>query len=393
MIKFSCKNCAQQISVEDKHSGRRGKCPKCGQVVVVPDKSTIVTFQCGTCGRKINVSKMYAGKKGKCPKCNIIFVIPKGQTGGSVAIQAEPASEEITPKVFGPDPRLFDMPQEKAGKNQHPGQQVVPDKTLENLHKLRESFRKFEPEPVPERKLPWIIDIFLYPVNVPGLTVLGIIILIPLLINILARLLGPFGFFVSIPGFFVKIVIGLYMCWYFIECIRDSANGGLRAPETIGSMASLGEMFWQFLRLVACYAFFFGPVTFYSAYNNFYDAKTSSAVFWSLQTYGVFFFPMGILAVVMFDSVRGLNPVLIVQSIISTFLLYCGLVILFYGLAFLFIIGIVGLILAGIIGGWGLSLVLTFVFISIGFVWLLFVVGHLLGRFYWKYQEKLNWEV
>jgi len=43
------------------------------------------------------------------------------------------------------------------------------------------------------------------------------------------------------------------------------------------------------------------------------------------------------------------------------------------------------------------SLIMSFVFllfaIMVGFLWMLFVTGHLLGRFYWRYKEKLYWEV
>jgi DNA-directed RNA polymerase subunit RPC12/RpoP len=419
MIKFSCKNCAQQISVEDKHSGRRGKCPKCGQVVVVPDKSTIVTFQCGTCGRKINVSKMYAGKKGKCPKCNIIFVIPKGQTGGSVAIQAEPASEEITPKVFGPDPRLFDMPQEKAGKNQHPGQQVVPDKTLENLHKLRESFRKFEPEPVPERKLPWIIDILLYPINKSGLTMLLIFIGIPLFMEIFVK--GLFLLTRGFPPFYVfallfliislllNITIRFYRYWYLSECIRDSADGQIRASETIANTPGLWELFIIFLRIYICIIVLSAPVYYYLLNSRGVERSFSSLfsftifflwivvtevgkggiTFHVLLFFAVFLFPMTILSVVMFGSLRGLNPVLVLRSLLCTFVPYCGLIVLLCVLWLPVILMRKFIVTEVVSGQAGLLLYLPRTF----GIYLMLVGSHLLGRFYWKYQEKLNWEV
>ncbi len=49
---------------------------------------------------------------------------------------------------------------------------------------------------------------------------------------------------------------------------------------------------------------------------------------------------MSILAVVMFDSINGVNPILIVRSIISTFVQYCGFVALVYGLGILFNVGV-----------------------------------------------------
>ena len=69
MIRFACSNCNRLISVDEKYSGKKGKCPKCGSGVVVPERSTIIEFSCGSCGHKISVPERQGGKKGACPKC------------------------------------------------------------------------------------------------------------------------------------------------------------------------------------------------------------------------------------------------------------------------------------------------------------------------------------
>jgi len=76
MISFSCKKCGQKLSVEDKHSGKRVKCPKCGSIGVVPDNSDKIKFQCDSCSQSIIVPQIHAGKKGKCPKCKNPVVVP-----------------------------------------------------------------------------------------------------------------------------------------------------------------------------------------------------------------------------------------------------------------------------------------------------------------------------
>jgi hypothetical protein len=101
---------------------------------------------------------------------------------------------------------------------------------------------------------------------------------------------------------------------------------------------------------------------------------------------------MGLLAVVMFDSSTAFNPVLWLGSIFSTFFQYCGLVLLVTGIVLAFSV------LTGIgetedaeqipIG----TKILEAVF-SCLLLYIVFVVAHLLGRFYWRNQEKLNWEV
>ena len=76
VIRFACSNCSRLISVDEKHSGKKGKCPKCGRGVVVPERSTLIEFPCGSCGHKISVPERQGGKKGKCPKCQSPVVVP-----------------------------------------------------------------------------------------------------------------------------------------------------------------------------------------------------------------------------------------------------------------------------------------------------------------------------
>jgi DNA-directed RNA polymerase subunit RPC12/RpoP len=412
MIKFLCKNCGQKLNVEDKHSGKRVKCPKCGSVGVVPDDSTTIKFHCKNCGHKISVPQIHAGKKGKCPKCKNVIVVPTlkeipAKSTKPVRFTCSMCEEEI--KV-SEDSRgkltecphcgcYVEVPSEKIpAEAEKPKTSIQLSKEESVSEKPRESPGVLEKKtpiedasPAGKRRLPWLIDIFLYPTSRGGLTTIAIII---------ALIILP-GCCISgrrIVGFLLRIIwmVGVYsyMYWYFSECVGDSAAGGLRAPEALSISESFGEMFQNYLRLLACYAFFFGPVTFYYyACIRFSHTRPNAVIFWSLQTYGVFFFPMGILAVVMFDSVRGLSPALLIRSIASTFLPYCGLVILFYGLGILFVIGIVGSTSAGRAVGSILSLILTLISILVGFIWMLLVAGHLLGRFYWRYEEKLNWNV
>ncbi len=361
MIKFSCKNCGHKLGVKDEMAGKKGKCPGCGGIITVPEKSLLVSFRCENCGRNISALPTQSGKKGKCPNCNQTLVVP--QLHGLT---------------------LLDAPAEYKLQDQQPSPPASTQQEFENDENEREF--KEETESDEQRKLPWFIDILLYPTSAPGLTHLAIFIGVPFLIYLVRQMLGPFALTLWLPSLIVNVLIGLYMCWYFAECVRDSANGGIRAPESFAS-ADIGSMFGQWLYVAACYALFVAPATFYSIFAGGIDA-----VFWILVAYGVFFFPMGLLAAVMFDSSSAFNPILWIGSIFSTFFQYCGLVFLIAGLflAFRAMIGIVesyapeqNTIGTGILGAALLCPML----------YLVFVVAHLLGRFYWKYQDSLNWEV
>ena len=338
----------------------------------------MIKFRCKDCNHKISVPKIHAGKKGKCPKCKNIVVIPKVENTGLVISQSKTGDLKSSSKSSGFDLTFLDIPQKNKEVNQPGTEERLSDKTFEDLQKLEEKLETEQAEPAGKRKLPWLIDIFLYPASVPGLTILAIIIGIPLLIDIAAGLAGPFGFFLAIPGFIIKIVILLYIYWYYCECIRDSAAGGVRAPETLAATPGIGDMAWQLIRIVGCLAFFSAPALIYFQYT-----RKSDTIFFSLLAYAIFFFPMGLLAVILFDSFSALNPLLLIGSVFSAFFQYSGLVLVFIAASLLIVK--TGSILP--------RLQILFLIFRCACIYLTMVTAHLLGRFYWRYQEKLNWEV
>jgi hypothetical protein len=93
----------------------------------------------------------------------------------------------------------------------------------------------------------------------------------------------------------------------------------------------------------------------------------------------------------MFDSVKGLNPILLLSSIFSTFSQYCVLVILVIGIIFSFIS------FAKLTGTENTQkFSITMIFIEGIFIFLetyiALIIAHLIGWFYWRNKEKLNWE-
>ncbi len=384
MIRFCCEHCAHKISVQDKGVGKRGKCPTCGGVIVVPAESTIIEFLCENCNRKISVPKINAGKKAICPKCNNTFIIPAIQLPGSAATQDYSGDliARTTDSTHGLT--LIDVPEEYRLKDEPVDEFNVSEEGGDRQQESEEDSEE-ETESAEQRKLPWIIDIFLYPISLPGLMNLGIFTILLLLMSLTRRLLGPYMYFRFSPGILINIAVGIYLCWYVTECVRDSAKGGRRAPEAFATVG-LGEMWSQSLHIIGCYLIFLGPALFYSIFSNKTDI-----VFWPLLAYGVFFFPMGLLACIMFDSISGLNPVLLIGSIFSTFFQYCGLVLLINGIVLGF--RAIQTIRTSNIQRETFTMIILGAVFSVILLYVAFVVAHLIGRFYWRYQDKLNWEV
>jgi len=385
MIRFYCEHCAHKISVRDKDIGRQGKCQKCGGVIVVPTESTIIDFICQYCERKISAPRSHAGKKAICPKCRNTFFIPAIYAPGSNANQDYSGDLIARTTDASHGLTLMDVPEEYKLKEEPAYESSVSEEALNPQQEYQEDSESEEAESAEQRKLPWIVDIFLYPISFPGLMHLGIFTIIPLLISLVGRLLGPLGMAIALPGFLINIAISLYLAWYITECVRDSAKGGQRAPEAFAT-AGLGEMWSQSLHIIGCYLIFLGPVLFYSAFSNKTDI-----VFWLLLAYGVFFFPMGLLACVMFDSISGLNPILLIVSIFSTFFQYCGLVLLISGI----VLGYKAIPMTQTDNAQSNTVTITLLGSAFFLIllYITFVVAHLLGRFYCQYEEKLNWEV
>jgi hypothetical protein len=331
-----------------------------------------------------------------------------------------PGASEISTKGSILDPRLFDISQGSGLAGQPAAQGYVSDKAFEEMQKLQggAGVSGVDSEPPPQRKLPWIIDIFLYPASKPGLTMVGIFIGVPLLMGLFVRFLKllavqfppfyVFAVFFLVISLIINIVILLYKYWYLGECVRDSAGGQIRAPETI-AVTPCFEIFSSFLRIFVCVIIFSAPVFYYLLKSGGVD-RNGVSLFWFvllfsqnvmseigkggtafhlLLLFAVFFFPMTVLSVVMFDSFRGLNPILIVRSIFRTFFYYCGLVVLISLLSVPIILLRKFVVTEVISGRPGLFLNLP----TAAGIYLMLVVAHLLGRFYWKYQEKLNWDV
>lgn len=341
-----------------------------------------IRFKCPHCGSRLSVPADRAGRRGKCPRCKQALKVPEAPEPPVVGVSEKSGSPE--PALIPPalDLALLDVPPTGT-------QETYPDESQETYEQLRGMQGRYllkDHEEPPERKLPWIIDIFLYPFNVSGLTMLGVTVGVPLLLRVLVYvLMACTALFPPAMVFWVlaivvcwggSFVLLLYMNWYACECIRDSARGAIRAPDTTAITPGLGDIFGRTFRVLLCVLVCVAPAVIYLIQTHQFDP-----VFWTLLGVGGFFLPMALLAVTMFESLAGLNPLLLVGSILSTFVPYCLLVPFCYTLIVLFPYAAYFVKEIGLPG--------YVVLFATYCLWL--VLAHLLGRFYWKYEERLNW--
>ena len=333
----------------------------------------MITFHCKKCGKKIKVPEGNAGRKGKCPRCRTIVVVPKPKAESPVTSQ----SDSDTKKQVEAAPPVLDTTQTSDTAKPPTTWDDTFAKTIEDVQDHEDKIQEEEvkeqkPERTGERKLHWFIDIFLYPTSLPGLINLGIFCLVPVLL--IVRRVVP----VPIIWSLLTLVITAYMYYYFVECVYDSAAGGTRSPRILPKISEISDVFLRLMSAVGCLFVFFGPILLYFAFT-----KRLDTIFWLLIAYTVLFFPMGLLAAVTFDSNSGFSPLPWFMSIFKTSFQYIGLVLI--------ICALVGLI-AWLASFFHESRALAFL-LSVICIYLIMLTAHLLGRFYWRHKAKLNWEV
>jgi ribosomal protein S27E len=215
----------------------------------VDEADAFVRFYCENCGYKSTVSESYAGKNIRCPNCYYIIFIPKAESIDKT---------QAGPKYSAYDSSLLNVQEQNILKHQQMREYIASEQAYESEDEDEEPPQETDPAAI--RKAPWFIDIFLYPLNKPGLKHLAIFILVPSLFDILMRILPSlFYFLLLFASIIVEVLIFLYMYWYLAECVRESADGWVRAPQGFGGLPAFRDMFGQVVNIIGCLAVSFAP--------------------------------------------------------------------------------------------------------------------------------------
>ncbi len=333
----------------------------------------MIRFPCPHCGAKLQVSDAHTGKEGPCPRCRKKLKVPPAAEPELELVRDETTDDVRTPSKLldqvAPGPRPLPTSQDSN----------TPEDLL--AQRLYDTISgKGADEYTGVRRLPWPIDVPLYPASLGGLTTLIVIVGIPLLLGFFRpgwSVLSLFG----LVGWVIRVAISFYAAWYLAECAYDSAKGGTRAPMALDT-TDLGVMWSRVLYLMAVYVLFVAPVGIYWLWT-----QRTDPIFWALVAWAVVFFPMGLLAMVIHDSTSALNPFFLLGAIFRTFFPYLGLIVvmgIFVALSW----GITSLLPAASRWRWLLEVPIAF-----ATTYLAMVAAHVLGRFYWRYRDRLDWGI
>jgi len=336
----------------------------------------MLKFRCPNCAQKLKVQDDRAGRTAKCPRCKERITIPSPAPSEPVPLELE---DELRlapppPSTVAPDALLDLAPgPEPMARSERASLAAAYIGAAEQNDDVLLASVGIEPQPrhTGERPTMWLLDILLYPTSKGGLTTLAIMIGLTMLLPVFSLH--------WIIGLIWLGVIVLYVGWALGECVYDSAVGGVRAPAA--PTVALGEMWSRVSYFIAAYTVYFLPPVIYYLFT-----RQADLIFDGLTLWTVIFFPMALVAMAVMDSTTALNPFVLLWAILRTFVSYIALLILLIVLTVL--LNVLWSILTGLVPSvLGILVALASVYYTS------MVQAHVLGRFYWRNGERLDWGI
>ncbi len=331
----------------------------------------IIQFICNFCGRKIRVPTSYAGKKGKCPQCKNVVIIPKStpsqQSDDPIQLIHDYTPPAIAQRTFEPSDNYTAKSSQKLDHSDYYSDQPS-QKTVQ------------PPEPNP----PVLVHMLTFPFSLSGAIHFLIFWLVPYLVVFLQITIFQICCYGQLLALAAYVFLMGYFFYYIAICIVAAAKDERFVPDlSFIDPPSAGDLVRRVLLVFGTTLIGFGPLAVYAIYFYLWPGNTAlllDPIIWLLYGFGVFLFPMLLLAVSMFDSAAALNPFLIIASILSTFVPYCRLLMVLAVIAALMAV-VPFLQPAWAIIGWGVN------------IYLMILAAFALGRFFRRYEKRLNWEI
>jgi hypothetical protein len=226
----------------------------------------------------------------------------------------------------------------------------------------------------------WVAEAFSYPFRGHGVWML-LSGALALMLTYYAALLARYAF---VFGLLALIILTIGVIGYFFAFIKEvtaTSAGGAKSLPGWPEIASPADFLTPFFHCLGLLVVSFGPWLLWRIWGlDFGEAWMP----WALAALGAFYAPMALVGLAMADSLAGLNPAVIVPSILRIFGHYCVAVVL-----------VVILLGVQFLGGWladalPIPLVTPFA-VQFLTLYLLVVTARILGAMYYLHREDLGW--
>jgi FHA domain-containing protein len=170
---------------------------------------------------------------------------------------------------------------------------------------------------------------FLYPLRGAGafMVIIGIVIVAMLKGGQALLVIGNIRAFIF--GVILEVCAGGYLFTYLQAIVHSTTAEDREMPDLPGISNIVEDILIPFVRLLGLTAICFAPALSAGLWIHFTRQTSALPLFQAAVILGFLYFPMGFLAVAVFDAATAANPLLVVPSILKALLKYlCVLLVL-----------------------------------------------------------------
>jgi hypothetical protein len=366
-----------------------------------------IRFVCPQCAQHIAIDEAGAGLQIECPGCRVPLIVPESPPPAlSSALRPrirlanpEPAPAP-SPPALPPSLPVAPVPTQPTGNDQYHCQNPECGVTLSEsqLVTMRAGTTSFKVCPKCRLRVSKVVTevsfwarvpgTFIYPFRENGAWILATSTLFLALLEVTQKFLG-------IGSFVLGTIAMGYFGMLFIDIIRTTANDDKSSME-LPDFSGMEEIRETAAQLAISGLLILSPAlicVLLSGYSTAaeYAQRLLPSAYWRLLALGftgmgLVYYPMGLLAVAMFDTVAAVNPVLVVPAISKTFCQYV-LVLAMLGVMWL-LREVSSMLLFALPWSWRFACYLPIEFYSL---YTLLVTARLLGVLYRVNSARLGW--
>ena len=181
-------------------------------------------------------------------------------------------------------------------------------------------------------------------------------------------------------GVVAVILLSGYFCAIYYQLIQSSAVGGKEAPDFPDTSNLFEDIIWPMLQIIVVALVSFGPLIGYMIWAD--DETGSAIVALALMGFGVIYFPMAILSVVILGYTGAVGPHIVIPAIFRGGWIYWVGVILLVGLYS------IGSFIQDIFSG---RIIIGHLIMAVVSSYTMITNARILGVVYRERQEELGW--
>ena len=134
-------------------------------------------------------------------------------------------------------------------------------------------------------------------------------------------------------GLIASFLLSGYFCAVYYQLIQSSATGGKEAPDFPETSNIMEDILWPMLQIIAVALVSFGPCIGYMIWAG--EESANPLVIYGLLGFGVVYFPMAMLAVVILGYTGALMPHIVLPAIFRGGWIYWAGVVMLLALYFM----------------------------------------------------------